>query len=70
MRSPSRTDLALLALALALLAGCAEAGSIGEDIRSSFSDLGGEIANIYDKAASGTADALQTTGAPAEGSVA
>ena len=61
MRSP-RVDFALLALAMALLAGCAWAGSIGGDIRSSFSDLGGEIANIYDKAASGSADVLQTTG--------
>ena len=61
-------NFALLALALALLAGRAHAG-IGDDIRSSFSDLGGEIANIYDKAASGTADALQTTGAPAGGSL-
>ncbi|KAK9838455.1 hypothetical protein WJX81_000285 [Elliptochloris bilobata] len=40
---------------------CCDPDSLGEDIRSSFSDLGGEIANIYDKAASGTADALQTT---------
>ncbi len=56
-------QLPLLALAVALLAGSASAG-LGDDIRSSFSDLGSEIATIADVAANGTIQALQTTSAP------
>ncbi len=52
----------LLALTLALVASPASAG-IADDIRSSFSDLGSEIATVYDKAASGTAQALHSTSA-------
>lgn len=52
-----------LALMLALSVSQASAG-IGDNIRSSFSELGNEIAAVYDKAASGTGEALQATSAP------